>query len=280
MDSIGFIYAIIAALCWGSYLVPFKKSGSQQVILFQLLMGFSIVIATTVLTLLVNFSFNLNQYGIAAGVIWALANWLSLIAIENLGLSKGVPFMASVGILFSFTLGSLAFNELPGGLLMPLVGVLFIVAGVWIAGSTGNIQSKNIKKGLMFGLVTGVLFGGQFVPIKVSGLAPTDYFFAMSVGICLTATVIALINKVKFSLLAVKESFLSGFIWTLGNLMGMLAISLIGLSKGFPITQAAVLVAVGWGLFYFKEITSFKDRRQVLFGASVLLIGIIVLGLS
>ena len=104
MDSIGFIYAIIAALCWGSYLVPFKKSGSQQVILFQLLMGFSIVIATTVLTLLVNFSFNLNQYGIAAGVIWALANWLSLIAIENLGLSKGVPFMASVGILFSFTL--------------------------------------------------------------------------------------------------------------------------------------------------------------------------------
>lgn len=96
----------------------------------------------------------------------------------------------------------------------------------------------------------------------------------------LTGLTIALLKKVKFKNEAVFASFLSGGLWSLGNLLAVSAISLIGLSKGFPVTQSAVLIAVLWGLVYFKEITGQREKVQVLIGAVILITGIITLGFA
>ena len=66
----------------------------------------------------------------------------------------------------------------------------------------------------------------------------------------------------------------------MGNLLSLISLSLIGLSKMGPISQSATLVAVLWGLFYFKEVTNIKARLQILIGAMILLGGVAVLGFA
>ena len=280
MENLGFLAALGAAFTWGSYIVPFKKSPTSNLIQFQALMTVGVFIFALIASPFLGYSLNFNLYGLAAGVIWASANALSLVVVSDLGISRGMPVWVSMVILTSFLWGVLVFHELPAGIWLGLFGIILIILGVILVGSTGNVESKNVKRGLVLAILAGLLFGSQFVPLKLSNLPPQIFFFPMSFGIMITGLAIGLFKQTKFKNEAVGASLLSGIIWSLGNLLGVIAVSLIGLSKGFPITQSAVLIAVLWGLFYFKEITQQKQRMQVLVGAIILLIGVIILGFA
>lgn len=280
MVNLGFLTALGAALCWGSYLVPFKKSPSSNLIQFQALMTVGAFLFAAVISPVLGYSINFNMYAILAGVMWASANIISLIAVADLGISKAVPVCVSLIILVSFLWGALFFHELPTGLLTGFMGIILIILGVILIGSTGKAESRNTKRGFLLAVLAGAVFGSMFVPVKLNNLAPQISFFPMSFGIMLTGLIIALLGKVKLRNEAVFASLLSGVLWSLGNLLAISAVSLIGLSKGFPMTQSAVLIAVCWGLFYFKEITKKREKMQVLIGAIILLVGIITLGFA
>lgn len=279
MENLGLLAALGAALAWGSYVVPFKKfpSNSWQ---FQAVMSVGVFIFGLLISLLFGFPLNFNFYAILSGVMWALANALSLIVMSDLGISRGVPVWISMVILTSFAWGVLFFGELPAGLLVGLVGIALIILGVILVSATGNLTSKNAKRGFALAVFTGMIFGSQYVALKWANLAPQVFFFPMSFGILITGLSIAILKRVRFESQGMGAALLSGAVWNLGNLLGIVAISLIGLAKGFPITQASVLVAVLWGLLYFKEITQKKKMLQVLAGAVVLLAGVIILGLA
>ncbi len=280
MTNIGFLAALGAALAWGSYIVPFKKSPSSNLIQFQALMTIGVFLFAAVISPILGYSINFNMYAILAGVMWALANVMSLIAVSDLGISKAMPVWVSLVILASFLWGVIFFHELPTGLLIGFAGIILITLGVILVGSTGKAESRNTKRGLLLAIASGIIFGSTFVPIKFANLSPQISFFPMSFGIMLAGLIIALFGKVKFRNEAVFASFLSGGLWSLGNLLAISAVSLIGMSKGFPMTQSAVLIAVLWGLFYFKEITKKREKIQVLIGAVILLVGIIILGFA
>lgn len=280
MENLGFLYAIGAALCWGTYMVPFKKSKSESLIQFQTLMSVGILLSGFIISLLVGFPLNFNIYGIIAGVFWAIGNTLALIAIKNLGLSKAVPLMSSIVILSTFLWGALVFGELPSGLFFASFGLLLIIAGVVIVSARGESRSENIKAGLIAAILGGLVFGSQLVPLKLGHVSAANFFFSTCLGIFITALAIFLFKPVKFKNEAIKESLLSGTIWNIGNFLSIASVSLIGLAKGYPLSQSSVLVAVLWGVFYFKEITQPKHKLQVLIGAVILLIGVITLGLA
>lgn len=278
MENLGFLYALGAALAWGTYFVPFKLSRSSNFPQFQALMGLGVLASGLILSLVTGYSLDINIFGIISGILWGIANVISLTAVANLGISKATPIMSSLVILISFLWGALFFNELSSGLVTGFLGVALIVGGVVLVGSVGNNQSQNVGKGLTAAILAGILFGSQFVPVKLANIAGRDFFFSMSVGVFITAFVIALLGKVKLKKEAIKMSLLSGAIWNVGNLAGTIAISLIGLARGLPITQTAVLIGIVWGIFYFKEIRSKKSIAQVLAGSIILLLGIIILG--
>lgn len=280
MENLGFLAALGAALAWGSYIVPFKKSRASDLVQFQALMTVGVFLFALIISPVLGYSINLNFYGLLSGVMWASANAISLLVISDLGISKGVPIWVSLVILTSFLWGALIFNELPAGILLGIIGIILIIFGVCLVGSSGSAKSQNAKRGLFLAIVAGIIFGTQLVPVKLANLMPQIFFFPMSFGIMITGLTIAVLKQVTFKNEAVLASLLSGAIWSLGNLLAVIAVSLIGLAKGFPLTQSAVLIAVFWGLFYFKEITQPKHRLQVLIGAIILLIGVITLGLA
>lgn len=280
MENLGLLAALGAALLWGSYVTPFKISKSKNLLQFQAVMTIGVFIFALIVSLIFKFPLNFNFYAILSGAMWAFANALSLVVISDLGISRGVSIWVSLVILTSFLWGALFFRELPAGLPVGLLGIALIILGVILVSTTGNLESKNSKRGFALAVLSGVVFGSQFVPLKLSNLAAADFFFPMSFGIMATGLNIAFLKQVRFRNTGAAAAFLSGVIWNFGNLLAIAAISLIGLAKGFPITQVSVLVAVLWGLFYFREITQKKKVLQVLAGAVILLAGVAVLGLA
>lgn len=287
MENLGFLLALAAAFCWGTYMVPFKKSQSHNLAQFQVLMGVGVGISGLIISLISGYSLNLNIYALVSGLFWGVANAISLVAVLNLGISRAIPVMSSLVILSSFLWGALVFHEFPSGVALGFVGIGLIMLGVIIVSTTdvgsspnGNMQSQNIKKGLIMAVLAGLIFGSQLTPLKVGNVTTRDFFFSVCSGIFFTSLIISQIMKVKFKKEAVGMSLLSGIIWNIGNLLSLVSLERIGLSKMGPISQLSILVVVLWGLFYFKEIDKLKTKLQVLIGAIILVFGILVLGFA
>ncbi|OGE27962.1 hypothetical protein A2867_02715 [Candidatus Daviesbacteria bacterium RIFCSPHIGHO2_01_FULL_40_11] len=280
MNNLGVLAAAAAALCWGSYMVPFKKSGSLNLTQFQAVMAVGIGLSGLLLSLILGYPLSLNAYGLFSGVLWATANTIALVAISSLGLSRAVPIIASFVVILSFLWGALIFNELPSGLLMGFLGIGLIISGVVLISAIGITGGQNIKMGLLATISAGLIWGSQWVPLKMSNVNALDLFFPVCLGIFFSGLIIFVVKRAEFKREAITESLLSGLIWNAGNLLSLVSLSLIGLSKMGPISQMAVLVAVLWGLFYFKEVTNIKARLQVLIGAIILLGGVAVLGFA
>lgn len=280
MVNLGFLAAIGAALAWGSYMVPFKKSRSTNLIQFQALIAVGIGFSGLLISLILGYPLSLNIYGLVSGVMWAVANSIALTAITNLGLSRAIPLMGSLVVVISFLWGALVFGELSSGIMMGTGGVLLIIAGVMVVSATEDTKSQNVKRGLVSGILAGLIWGSQLVPMKVGSVATRDFFFAVCLGIFITGLLIFAYRRRRFTTEAIGMSLFSGVMWNIGNLLSLVALSAIGLSKSGPTSQLSILIAVIWGLFYFKEVTRLKAKLQVLTGALILLTGVIVLGLA
>jgi len=279
-ELIGFIYAIIAAIFWGSYLVPYKKM-KVSVYYSQFLMCLGIFLSTLVVSILFNFSLTLSIAGLAAGLIWVIGNLSSLLAIEKIGISRAFPIWIS-NTLVMFTWGVVLFKELTTltGFLLGFIGVLLVFIGCVLIGRTRKEKEKSTKKGIIFALIAAVLFGSVFVPLKLSGIGGNEFYFQMSVGIILFSFVIFLL-KIKIpSKLQIVEGLSSGMFWSLANYFGIHANLILGLSRGGPLTQICALIGTAWGLFYFKE---FKKRRQIvqiIISTVIVLAGAFLIGLA
>lgn len=280
MNNLGFLTAAGTALAWGSYMVPFKKFPPQNLVQFQLLIAVSIFISTFLICLIFNYPISLNLYGVVAGIIWAVGNPLSLQAVADLGLSRALPIFLSVIITLSFLWGVLVFGEITTGLPLAFLAILGIIAGVILIASVGNTQSKNVKRGIILSVFSGILFGHQLIPLKLGKLTPEEFFFPMSVGILVFAVSFALFKQVKLKNEGIGVSIFSGLIWNIGNFLSLMTVSLIGLAKGGPIIQFQLLIAVCWGIFYFKEITKMTQKIQIMIGTVIFFIGIIFLAVS
>lgn len=280
MVNLGFLAAIGTALAWGSYMVPFKRSKSSNLVQFQALIALGIGLSGLIISLILGYPLSLNLFGLLSGFLWASANAIFLVAVVNLGLARAVPIASSLVIISSFLWGGLVFNEMPQGFILGLFGIGLIILGVALISAIGTTATVNKRKGLVAAMVAGLVWGSQLVPLKVGNVSTKEFFFPVCLGILITGSLIFIIKKVKIKKEAIKESLLSGFIWNIGNLLSLVSLSIIGLSKMGPTAQSSTLVAVLWGLFYFKEVTKPKAKLQILIGAVILLLGVITLGVA
>eukprot|EP00670_Eutreptiella_braarudii_P008234 CAMPEP_0174312586 /NCGR_PEP_ID=MMETSP0810-20121108/4379_1 /TAXON_ID=73025 ORGANISM="Eutreptiella gymnastica-like, Strain CCMP1594" /NCGR_SAMPLE_ID=MMETSP0810 /ASSEMBLY_ACC=CAM_ASM_000659 /LENGTH=356 /DNA_ID=CAMNT_0015421009 /DNA_START=131 /DNA_END=1201 /DNA_ORIENTATION=- len=161
--------------------------------------------------------------------------------------------------------------------------------------------------GLICATTTGLTGGSIFVPWQ---LAPARYRdglqtvkFAFSQGVATFATCLVWV-PVLFLVLYVKHAvsegagrrsmsqwlpaphvrtcmfpgMLAGVLWNMGNLGATVAnLPPLG-AVGYTLTQAALLPACMWGVFYFKEIRGRRNIVMFSVGAVVILAGLIITG--
>jgi len=79
---------------------------------------------------------------------------------------------------------------------------------------------------------------------------------------------------------ALVPGFLHGILWAAGNVGAIHATEYLGIAVGFPLSQLALFVALGLGLFQFKELSARPQRIFAMVGAFIAFSGSAALAAS
>lgn len=235
---------------------------------------------------------HLIVWGIVAGMLWAVANTLTVFAIRNVGLSVAFPLW-NLNSLIGMFWGWLLFNELKGSgnkqRLVVLVGAAAIVIGACVlAYATTNHDSSEKREAAMLGILAAVaaamLWGTMYIPYRkayISGMNPLSFVTVFTVGELGTVFALAAIfdggiANVFDSLEQAKPVlfwlFLGGFCWVIGDLFQQYAAKYIGISRGIPLSNTNQLWGLAWGALVFGELAHMGDAKMLIVGGSLIMI--------
>jgi|TARA_B100002003_G_scaffold191898_1_gene181051 glucose uptake protein len=281
MQDIGLITAILAAIFWGSLVVPLKIAKKPDVMWFQLALALGALTGTIIIVPITGLLYEINLYGFISGIIWATGNVLAIKSIIKLGLARSTPIFVGISVMLSSTWGIVYFQETIIHLETALIGLALLLIGIIIVGTTQKQQNKQwVKQDIILAIAAGLVLGTQFVPMKMIGISLETILFPMALGIATGATIIFLVIGRQVEMKHLPHGLTSGWIFAIGNYFGIFTIASLGLTVGFPITQIAVLVSILWGIIYFKELPESRTKTKIIIAAILILTGSYVLASS
>lgn len=275
MNLLGLESAFGAAICWGTFFVPVKKVRVSDIWQLQGATGIGVLIFATVVGFW--WGFKILPAGLLSGAIWAVANILALYSVRLIGLSRTSPFLAGFSIIVSFLWGTLFFNEKFNSLVLAVIAIGFLVSALPLI-SNSSINMKTRKIGYLTATAAGVIGGSYVIPLQATHSLQSG-FFSSSLGIFAIGIPLLLISR-KFLKKEMAAGILSGSIFNLGSFSVLIAIGLIGITVGYPISQTATLFAILWGVLYFKEIVYWKSILKVAVGAGMIVLGSVLLSIA
>lgn len=238
-------------------------------------------------------------WAVLAGMLWAVANILTVFAIRNVGLSIAFPLWNTNSLVGLFW-GWLLFNELRGSKtgewMKVLGGALAIVSGACLlAYATTEHSSPNghsAALGVLAALGAGVLWGTMYIPYRkayISGMNPLSFVTVFTFGELATTFVLAMIfhggyEPLTVELARVRPSlfwlFLGGFCWVLGDLFQQYAVKYVGIGRGIPLSNTNQLWGLAWGALVFGELAALGFNAQVLVvaGSVIMILGATMIG--
>jgi glucose uptake protein GlcU len=236
---------------------------------------------------------------ILAGMLWAVANTLTVFAIRDVGLTIAFPLWNTnslVGILW----GRLLFGELKGAsrknVAKVVLGALAIViAAVLLGFSTiqgGGAHAGRAVSGILAAAGASLLWGTMYIPYRkayVSGMNPLSFVTIFTVGELVTmfALVLALDGGTKAQVFHSPEIkhmlfwlFLGGFVWVIGDIFQQFATKYLGIGRGIPLSNTNQIWGLAWGALVFGELAhaDMSHRLLVVAGTVVMLLGALAVG--
>jgi drug/metabolite transporter (DMT)-like permease len=235
---------------------------------------------------------HLVVWAILAGMLWAVANTLTVFAIRDVGLSIAFPLWNTNSLVGLFW-GWLLFNELRGATATDRAkvvgGAAAIVAGACLLAYATQHHSLgrpgNAKLGVLAALGAGVLWGTMYVPYRkayLSGMNPLSFVTVFTFGelgttIALGAHFHGGLGNLCLELGKARPAlfwlFLGGFCWVLGDLFQQYAAKYIGISRGIPLSNTNQLWGLAWGALVFGELKGLGlDALLLIIGGSLIMI--------
>ena len=236
---------------------------------------------------------HLIVWALLAGMLWSIANTLTVYAIKDVGLSIAFPLW-NVNSLIGLFWGRVLFHELENAgrknVIKTLLGaVAIVIAAVMLAFSTGgtgaNPSPHHATAGILAALGAGLMWGTMYVPYRkayISGMNPLSFVTAFTVaelgtmfalvfafdgGLRSSAFNMALMKPLLFWL------FCGGFIWVIGDLFQQYAAKYLGIGRGIPLSNTNQLWGLAWGALVFGELAHADLQHKLLvFGGTALMI--------
>jgi glucose uptake protein GlcU len=237
---------------------------------------------------------HLIPISILAGMLWAVANTLTVFAIRDVGLAIAFPLWNTnslVGILW----GRLLFGELKGAsgknVAKVVLGALAIVAAAVMLGFStihgGGPQASRAASGILAATGASLLWGTMYIPYRkayISGMSPLSFVTVFTVGELGTvfALVLALDGGTKAAVFHSPETrhmlfwlFLGGFVWVVGDLFQQFATKYLGIGRGIPLSNTNQIWGLAWGALVFGELAhaDTAHRLLVIAGSLVMILG-------
>ncbi len=231
---------------------------------------------------------------ILAGMLWAVANTLTVFAIRDVGLAIAFPLWNTnslVGILW----GRLLFGELKGAssrnIAKVVLGATAIVAAAVLLGfSTIHASGPHASRalgGILAAAGASLLWGTMYIPYRkayISGMNPLSFVTVFTIGEL--GTVLALVFALdpgSVHLLTHSSAtktiifwlFLGGFVWVIGDIFQQYATKFLGIGRGIPLSNTNQLWGLAWGALVFGELAhaDATHRLFVVLGSAVMILG-------
>ncbi len=270
--DLGLVFAAFAAASWGTFFVPVRKVGITNI--WQLQGAISIGVILFAIPVGLFWGFDIQIWGILSGVIWSFANLLALYSVKLIGLSRAPPFIGGFGIMISFTWGILFLDETFHSLILALVAIGLLIVGLpLVSGAEKNLLIR--RKGFLVAAASGLVGGSYIIPMQASHTLQSG-FFSSSLSIFIIGLPMLFLAR-RFIRKEIVAGLMTGGLFNLGSLCALIAVGLLGISLAFPLTQTATLLAVSWGLLYFREVVKKQGMVRVVAGAIAILCGAILL---
>ena len=244
---------------------------------------------------------HLIVWAVLAGMLWAVANTLTVFAIRNVGLSVAFPLWNTNSLVGLFW-GWLLFNELRGsgvkGWTKVLGGAAAIVVGACVLAYATSHQSSDTSGkatlGILAALGAGVLWGTMYIPYRkayISGMNPLSFVTVFTFGELGTTFALGaifhggvsnLIGELAAARPALFWLFLGGFCWVIGDLFQQYAAKYIGIGRGIPLSNTNQLWGLAWGALVFGELSGLSLHAQalVIAGSLVMIAGAAAIGMA
>ncbi len=244
---------------------------------------------------------HLLAWAILAGMLWAVANTLTVFAIRDVGLSIAFPLWNTNSLVGLFW-GWLLFNELRGAAARDwgkvLGGAGAIVIGACVLAYATQQHSagsaRNPALGILAALGAGLLWGTMYIPYRkayISGMNPLSFVTVFTIGELGTVIALGAIFRGGFGNLWVELGqarpalfwlFLGGFCWVIGDLFQQYAAKYIGIGRGIPLSNTNQLWGLAWGGLVFGELAGFSAgaRLLVIGGSLVMIAGAVAISLA
>ena len=244
---------------------------------------------------------HLIVWAVLAGMLWAVANTLTVFAIRNVGLSIAFPLWNTNSLVGLFW-GWLLFNELRGSKAREWAKVLggagAIVTGACLLAyatqhhSSGAPQQATL--GILAALGAGMLWGTMYIPYRkayISGMNPLSFVTVFTFGELGTTFALAAKFHGGFASLTTELTrarpvffwlFLGGFCWVLGDLFQQYAAKYIGIGRGIPLSNTNQLWGLAWGALVFGELSGLGLTAQILIvtGSAIMIAGAAAIGFA
>lgn len=287
--DIGYIFAVLTILCFGSWAVPTKTLKIESTALaFWLTVGH--LLLSILVFLFVSQSISLNDFigPFMAGVLWAIGIVLAYIGIKNLGITRALGIWVPVIIITSTLWGLIYFKEAlllsSNKLILTIVSILLLIVSGLAVIISGKNENKigNFKIGLLASLAIGLIHGSFFVPLRTSSLPIFVSFLPLSIGMVTAMSFIVFFKKVrvKYNPFSTFRMVLAGLILGGGNYTALLTIQNLGVSQGYPLTQLGIIVNALWGVLVFKEVTTVKGKMLIVLSIAIALSGALLLNIA
>ena len=239
---------------------------------------------------------HLLSSAILAGMLWAVANTLTVFAIRDVGLTIAFPLWNTNSLVGIFW-GWLLFGELKGAhgknVAKVVLGAIAIAgAAVMLGFSTIHGQSEHAHKavsGVLAAAGASLLWGTMYIPYRkayLSGMNPLSFVTVFTVGELGTvlALAVGLDPATRMALLhwhapaargVLFWLFLGGFVWVVGDLFQQFATKYLGIGRAIPLSNTNQLWGLAWGALVFGELAhaSWDQRVLVVAGSVVMICG-------
>ena len=311
LHKLGVFCGLAAAVWLGSAEAPTKlvNAGFSPFILSMGMVMGAFVARWTVPTLLKGTGFlfedlrakpHLIVWALLAGMLWAVANTLTIFAVRNVGLAAAFPLWNTNSLVGLFW-GWLLFKELRGsgikGWSMVLGGAAAIVGGAAILAVATARQSEIPGKtaaGIVAALGAGILFGTMYIPYRkayISGMNPLSFVTLFTFGELGAVLVLTAVNTGGVGNLAAELHrarpmlfwpFLGGFCWVIGDLFQQYAAKYIGIGRGIPLSNTNQLWGLAWGALVFGEMAGLSPSGKLLIfaGSGIMIAGALAISMA
>ena len=275
MSPFGLFSSIGSAVCWGSFFVPVKKVNVANIWQLQGAVG----IGAIVFAIPIGFfwGFEILPSGLLSGAIWTAGNILALYAVRLIGLSRTSPFLAGFSILVSFAWGVLFFEEKFNSIILAIISIGLLLSGLPFVSNAAKSQIIQ-KKGYFVAAASGLVGGSYVIPMQATHSLQSG-FFSSSLSIFIIGIPLLVFSR-RWIKREISAGMVTGFLFNVGSFFVLIAITFIGITVAYPISQTATLFAVSWGILYFKEIVQRNSILKVAAGAVLILSGAILLSFA